>query len=293
MEHHHMPPVTGEELDLRLAELSRRARIGTVMGIAGIGLFLLFFVTMLPVMLILGLAAVIGGFVWRGVCISKMKDLAAAGLIPQVLSQVLENVTYDPKGRIGDHIVRHVPMGFPFRFDEICGSDYISGTYRGLPMEMSDLELVDVRRVHTKNGTRTERVTVFRGQWITCRFKRQLSADVLLSERGALGQMFRLGGIKTESEEFNSRFCIRSDSEHDVFYLLTPHRMEQVLRMDALAQGDSYLRFGRDGFVHIAVSTGKNLFEVDSDRDSESLRRKFAREITHIAALLDTLCLDS
>jgi len=279
------------DLNLQLAEQSRRAKTGTVIGLVGLGVTLLFFVTMQPVVLILGLAAAIGGFIYRSTRISKMKELAAAGLIPQALAQVLEDVSYDPRGRIGDHVVRHVPMGFPFDFDEVKGSDHISGTYKGLRMEMSDLELVDVRRVHTKNGTRTERVTVFRGQWIICQFRRQLSADVLLSERGALGQMFKLGGIKTESEAFNSRFCIRSDSEHDVFYLLTPHRMEQVLHMDALADGDSYLRFGRDGLVHIAVSTGKNLFEVGSDRDAESLRQKFLQELADITALLDALCL--
>ncbi len=279
------------DLDLRLAELSRQGRLGAVIGLVGIAVVLLFFLTMQPFVLIFGLAAAIGGFIYRSSRISKMKELAAAQLIPQTLSQVLENVSYDPKGRIGDHVVRHVPMGFPFDFDEIEGSDHICGTYKGLRLEMSDLELVDVRRVHTKNGTRTERVTVFKGQWIICQFRRKLSADVLLSERGALGQMFKLGGIKTESDAFNSRFCIRSQSEHDVFYLLTPHRMEQVLKMDALAGGDSYLRFGRDGWVHIAVSTGKNLFEVGSDRDAESLRRKFLQEIRSVTALLDALCL--
>lgn len=280
------------DLNLQLAEQSRRARIGTIIGLAGLGVTLLFFVTMQPVVLILGLAAAIGGFIYRSTRISKMKELAAAELIPQTLSQVLEHVAYDPKGRIGDHVVRHVPMGFPFDFDEIRGNDRIAGTYRGLRLEMSDLELVDVRTVHTKNGTRTERVTVFKGQWIICQFKKQLSADVLLSERSALGQMFKLGGIKTESEAFNSRFCIRSASEHDAFYLLTPHRMERVLSMDALAQGDSYLRFGRDGLVHIAVSTGRNLFEIGPERDAESLRQKFLREIRSVTALLDELCLE-
>jgi len=67
--------------------------------------------------------------------------------------------------------------------------------------------------------------------------------------------------------------------------------MEQVLHMDALADGDSYLRFGRDGLVHIAVSTGNNLFEVGSDRDAESLRQKFLQELADITALLDALCL--
>ena len=278
-------------LDQQLAQLGKQSGVGAVIGVCGIALVLFgFFLG--PFSVIAGILLALGGFIYSASRKGKMKKLAAAELIPQALSQVLENVSYDPDGRIGDHIVRRVPMGFPFDFDEVRGSDYICGTYKGLKMEMSDLELVDVRRVHTKNGTRTERITVFKGQWIVCRFKRELAADVLLSERSALGQMFKLGGIKTESEEFNKRFCIRSDSEHDVFYLLTPHRMERVLSMDAMAEGDSYLRFGRDGWVHIAVSTGRNLFEVGSDRDAESLRQKFSQEIRSVAALLDELCLD-
>ena len=72
-----------------------------------------------------------------------------------------------------------------------------------------------------------------------------------------------------------------------MFYLLTPHMMERVLHMDALANGDSYLRFGRDGRVHIAVATGRNLFEVGADANAEALREKFRSEIRSVTQLLD------
>lgn len=286
------PPAANGTVDALLAGHGKTAKLGLYLALGGLGLFLLFLLLLhSPVVLILAILLVVAGLIVRSIAVGKMKTVAAGSLIPEALSTVLEQVRYDAKSRISDNVVCHTDMGFPFDFDEIKGGDYVSGVYRGLRMEMSDLELVDVRRIHTKNGTRTQRVTVFRGQWIICQFGRELSADVRLSERGALGQLFAAGGVKTENDAFNKRFFIQSTSQHDVFYLLTPHMMERVLHMDALANGDSYLRFGRDGRVHIAVATGRNLFEVGADANAEALREKFRSEIRSVTQLLDALCL--
>ena len=99
-----------------------------------------------------------------------------------------------------------------------------------------------------------------------------------------------IGGIKTESEAFNQRFMIQSQSQHDAFYILTPHMMEYILSMDAKGGGDTYMRFLREGKVHIAINSGRNAFEMGSlNTDVAALRQKFVGEIRYVTDIIDEL----
>lgn len=277
-----------DEINRKLKQLQNRTTLGILLTIGG-GIFLL--TSIIPVnltLLFLGLGLLIAGITVISVTAPKKKQLAADSIIPSVISQVLENSRYSRNGMISPRIIRSTNMGFPFSFEELRGGDYITGTYHGLTLHASDVELVDIRVVHTKNGTHTEEFTEFRGPWIMCDFGKELAADVLLSERTALGKLFAKSGIQTESEAFNKRFCIRSDSEHDAFYLLTPHMMEHILKADLLADGDTYLRFQRNGVVHIAINNGKNHFEVKNST-AEELRQQFLQELQSITDIIDAL----
>lgn len=219
----------------------------------------------------------------------QMKRSVSENVVRSVIETVFDEVYYDPFGRLADGIIENIDLGLP-HFDEISGSDYISGTYNGLQVEMSDVKLVEVTYVHTKNGTRETRTTVFEGPWMICDFGKELSADLLLVERAGLGKKFAKGGIKTESEEFNKNFRIESDSEHDAFYILTPHMMEYILEMDRKGQGRTHMRFMRGGKVHIAINSGKNSFELSgSNVDIAFLKSKFEAELRYITDIIDEL----
>ena len=281
--------MTDAQLDELFAKSKKKVTVGRILVACGIVMGVLTFLTALPFLLFLGIVIAIAGFVVSSLGASAIKKFASENLVPSALNAVMENVHYDPKSRLNNSILR-TDMGFPFSFDEIKGNDYIRGEYHGMQVEMSDVELVDVRVVHTKNGTHTERITVFKGPWIICDFGKELSCDLLLSERTALGKLAVVGGIKTESEEFNKRFFIRCPREHDAFYLLTPHMMERILEMDAKVQGDSYLRFQVNGKVILALNCSKNFFEADcSAANVAELRAKYEGEIRHLLNLLDTL----
>ena len=142
------PPAANGTVDALLAGHGKTAKLGLYLALGGLGLFLLFLLLLhSPVVLILAILLVVAGLIVRSIAVGKMKTVAAGSLIPEALSTVLEQVRYDAKSRISDNVVCHTDMGFPFDFDEIKGGDYVSGVYRGLRMEMSDLELVDVRRI--------------------------------------------------------------------------------------------------------------------------------------------------
>ncbi len=215
-----------------------------------------------------------------------MKTLLADYIINSVLGEVFSEFVYKPFERISNSCIRQNDMYFPFSFNEIDGGDYIRGVYKGLNIEMSDLRLIRVIR-HKK---RTTRETVFRGTWLTCDFEKELSADLCVSERTAFGKMMTMGGVKTESVEFNKKFYIRTENEHEAFYILTPHMMEYILAMDTKANADTYIRFAREGKLHLAINSDRDSFELGfSNINLKELREKFLLEIKGTLDLIDEL----
>ena len=260
--------------------------IATVVGVVTI--FIAASANIIPLVLI-GVVATGIFVVLRSKISKEMKRCVSENVVRSVINSVFDNVFYDPFGRLSDAVIENTDLSFS-SFNEISGSDYISGTYNGIGVEMSDVKLEQVTRVHTKNGTQETRTTIFEGPWMICDFGKELSADLLLVEREGLGKKFSKSGIKTESEEFNKNFRIESDNEHDAFYILTPHMMEYILQMDEKGQGRTRMRFMRGGKVHIAINSGRNSFELSGTNvDLAFLKSKFESELRYITDIIDEL----
>lgn len=281
-----------DELQAFLNKYKRRKHIAIAVIVIGALIALFGFVTMFLVLALPGIIAILVGIVLVLKASNKMKSGASQNIVRGVLESVFDDVYYDPFGRISDELIKCTDLGLP-HFEEIRGSDYVRGKYKGLNIEMSDVKLIEVTRTHTNNGYQETRTTVFEGPWLICDFGKELSADLLLVERSGLGKKLSRGGIKTESEEFNKNFRITSDNEHDAFYILTPHMMEYILEMDKKGGGKTHMRFNRYGRVHVAINTGKDSFELKgSNVDVAQLRARFESELRYLTDLIDELRLE-
>ncbi len=213
-------------------------------------------------------------------------------VIRQVLSEAFDHVyEYNPGGHIDNGIIKRTHMVFPFDFHEIEGSDYVKARYRGVDIEMSDITLIRVIKStytddHGNDQETEKRKTMFEGQWIVCNFHKKLSADLSVFEGGR-----RKGQIETENDAFNRKYGISCSSAHDAFYILTPHMMENILAMDDRADGDTYMRFLREGKVHLAINSGRNNFEIGKMNKAsvDRLREKFRDELQYITDVIDLL----
>ena len=302
-EKNEIPPANQTEKDLeqRIEKARRNSKTGVVFMVAGGAAFMLSQRLMAEegVFIVLGLVAMLAGLLVLGIGIAaqysargEMRNYLGGTVIPVVLSQVFEDLEYEKNGYIDGGLIKSVDMSFPFRFDDVIGSDHVRGTYRGVHVELSDIRLMTVSTYTAtdKDGnprTEEKRKTVFQGQWLILDFHKELSADLCVFEGGRK----RSGQIETESTAFNEKFGISCDSAHDAFYILTPHMMEHILTMDQRAGGDIYLRFLKEGKVHVAVNSGRDHFEAGSleyVKVSELLQR-FRDETRYITELIDAL----
>lgn len=274
-----------------IRRLQKSKRVYQIMvGVGFVGFFIGIISTMIPLCLLCFPLIMIASFLLTGIQ-RKMKANFGASLVRNALSKVFDRVEYMPFHRLPDHVMELSEMKLPFDVDRIEGSDYTRAVYHGLELEFSDVKLIDRR----SNGKHTSNVTVFEGLWLVCDFRKPISSGILLRERngGSIRFFEKLGHggnvIETENVEFNKKFLIVCEDQHDAFYVLTPHMMEYINRMDEWGMGVSYMRFTRSGKVHIAIHSGLDFFELDSKTDPAMLTEKFLDEVGYITGLIDTL----
>ena len=288
---------------LELVEASRRARtkgiVKTVIGLLIMALAILlmgdtdggFLYSAGVVVIVIGGGVLCTGLITLKEYKGHIKEQLSRSVVPQVLSEVFDEVEYDAYRHISPEVI-YASGAFPFGFDKASGGDYIKASYRGVGLELCDLMLEEeVRTTSTdSDGNSTSDTSnriVFVGQWLILDFHKELSADLGVYE----GLRKRYDQIETENAEFNKRYGISCDSVHDAFYILTPNMMEHIMAMDRRAGGKVYLRFLREGKIHVAVNSRRDHFEVGSlnDADLPSLRMKFRGEVRYVTELIDAL----
>ena len=172
--------MTDEQLETALSSHRRSSRCFKILTyIFGVATILLFGISLIPIAIVcLVLTFVFGYQISRHN--EALKKTLGSNVINEVLEEVFETVEYNPFGKISS--ISSAGMVFPFRYDKLRGSDYIKATYRGLNVELSDVELINAEELIDADGNvdRSEN-TVFRGQWLICDFGKELSGAAHIS----------------------------------------------------------------------------------------------------------------
>ena len=271
------------------AALSRRRGSITLFKIltygSGLAAVLLLAAGLVPVALIcLVLAFVFGYRLSKNT--AALKTLLSGNIVSGVLREVFEDVEYEPFGRIPDGTVRGAGMVFPFAYDSIRGSDHIKAVYRGLRLELGDVELYAADSYYDEElqQWKESEKRVFKGQ--------PLPGEVRLSENArALRRQHKGDCVETESAAFNAHFLVTAEDARAAREVLTPRRMEDILAAADRSGGEVYMAFLRCGQLHVAVQTGRDFFELGKGAaDVGQLRQKFLGELRWFTDIVDTLC---
>ena len=279
--------MTKEQLEAEINSARTKEKIANVMIYgSGAAMILMFFLKKIPLAIFFLVVLLAGGYLW-GKSAGVAKKLLSENVISGVLTEVLgDAVEYNPWGRIDPG-----SMVFPFSYNCTDGSDHIKAVYNGLNIELGDIELIDETEYIDENGvSQKSRNTLFKGQWLTCDFGKELAGEVYISEWTQKDRRCMKSNVTMDNEQFSKRFCVRADNPQEAYYILTPHMMEYILAMADKSGGTVYLSFLRNGKMHVAVKTGRDFFELGkSNADVEELRRKFLDELHWFTDMIDTL----
>ena len=220
-----------------------------------------------------------------------IKVLLGEEMVVGALKDAFEQVEYHPGWGLPASLIGSAGMLFPEPYEVSKGSDSVKAVYKGMSIAFSDVELCKTEE-HQKadNEWETREVTLYKGQWLVCDFQSKLTGDVHVSARKREKDFKGEKLIRTESEIFNKRFAVKADQEQEAFYILTPHRMENLLKIADRCSGSLYISFLRNGTIHIFVDSNENFFELGKGKaDASELRNKFRSQIRWYTSMIETL----
>lgn len=219
------------------------------------------------------------------------------------LNKYFEELNYNPEQGMPYKTIadtKMMNMG-----DRYYSNDYMTGKYKNIYFEQADVHIEEEYESTDSDGhTTTSYVTIFKGRWMIFDFNKSFKANVQVSQKGFgnskvqlhLGKKEQLyQKVSMESEEFNKRFKVYAQNEHDAFYILTPSLMERIQRLDDNNKGKLLLCF-IENKLHIGLYDGKDSFEAGSvfkAIDEEKVRKEIEKDIKTITQFVDELNLDN
>ncbi|MGD9716117.1 MAG: DUF3137 domain-containing protein [Sulfuricurvum sp.] len=221
-----------------------------------------------------GMMAVIIGFIALGSIIYRWtvtgyaKDFKERIITP-LIHAIDPHLLYNPGLTVSQHLFERSDL-FKRSIDRYGGNDYVKGSIEGVPLEFSD--------VHAEYQTRdskgrTQWHTLFRGLFLVAEFNKHFSAKTVILPDHAektfgslIGGWFqsknfsRDGLIRMDDPEFEKTFVVYGNDPIEARYILTHSMMKRLLDFQRRLPHPLFVSFVHN-HIHIAVATGKDLFE--------------------------------
>ncbi len=229
----------------------------------------------------------------------KLKSIIEMQILPITLAEVFTDITYNRTNN--DFVKYHLKQSkIPITCDTYTCNDHVKAKYRNVDLEFADVSLYNEHIQKDKDGFEQKvSLLVFRGQWLVLDFHKQLSTELLITEKAWHTRISSKvkSDIQTESTAFNDKFYIKTDVPHEAFYILTPHFMEYLLEMDKKAKADVQLSFLQEGKVYLLLERNHDLFELTQNAFKltsnkmgfETLTEQIQNETKYVTEILDEL----
>lgn len=214
----------------------------------------------------------------------KLQGAAQGGLAQDALRAVFQEAEYLPRQHISQETLQASGLPLP-QAERMSGSGLVRARYHGRPLEISNLELLDLQPYQdpaTQNWENNE-VPVFHGRWMAAQLGRTLPCDLQAAPKGKLARLLGRDGFSSEDPEFDKRFSVQCGDPAAAQALLSPQVMDQLLHL-----GKVYLSVKADGRVFAAIQTDEPLFDAGKGR-ADQMKERFAGQLRDFTDLLDAM----
>ena len=190
-------------------------------------------------------------------------------------------------------------VGMLYTADRYSSNDYMKGSYKNIGFEQSDIHIEEKHETTDSDGhTTTYYVTIFLGRVMIFDFNKTFKANVQVASRhfgaNALPRKKKFSKVQMEDVEFNKKFQVYAENDHDAFYILTPHFMEKIKEIKTILGCEFMLGFV-DNKLHIAINNNKDSFEYNVFKpiNEQKIEEDIGKDIKLITSFIDELNLDN
>lgn len=258
-----------------------------------IGGALLITLSYMQAFMVIGVIFLVGGMIAAIVGFSKFSSVSSKfknNYLKDSMHEWIENGRYEPKYGLSESQVYQ--SEFMQRGDRFHSEDMITGTIDGVGFVTSDVKTQERRTRHTNNGTQTYYVTLFMGQMYIFDFNKTFDGALQVLENARPVSRRNYGKVNLESMAFNKKFTTYSTNDHSAFYVLTPHFMEALLRIETNHPGKIAFSF-IGSKMYMGINNNKDSFKIHMFRQiDETLINSFKEDLKIIYELVDDLKLN-
>ena len=245
---------------------------------------------------IIGLTAlVLGGLYWWVTKPRREYRTAYKSDILPRLAKLFGDFQYSLDASID--MIKMMPSKIVPHHDKYETEDYFIGTYKGVDIEFSEIDLKEKRR--SKN--RTYYVTIFKGLAVLLktRNKKFYGHTILDRNKGKVGEWFKQRTISLEraemvDPEFEELFDCYTNDQVEARYLIDPIMIESLKNLFKEYDGNKMMvAFYKDKML-ILVGSNKNHFEpanIYTPAANPAGILKMKHEIHQILSIIDKLSL--
>ena len=266
------------------------------------GIFLLLAVLLFPIFYVTSIGLLIPGFIVATLISNKdvkeFNKMYKQNIVLEALKRICTDVTFDYDKGIKREVIANTQM--MYMGDIFHSNDYITGKYKNINFELSDVLIEDES---TDSDGNTTYYTIFKGQWFIFDFNKEFKANIQVCGKGFTNSkriiLFgkkeeKYKKVELEDIDFNKNFKVYAQREEDAFYVLTPGTMNRIKEVAEKVKGRLLFCF-IDNRLHIAVHNNKDLFEASIYKkiNIEESINKTNEEISAITNFVDILSLDN
>lgn len=213
------------------------------------------------------------------------------------LKKIFEDITYYPNKGFSKEFIQEV--GMIDTGDSYSSNDYISGKYKNITFQQSDVHIKEKHEEEDKDGNKeTVWETTFMGRVMIFDFNKRFKTNIQVASyyfgANSLPWSKKFTRVKMEDVEFNNTFRVYAESEHEAFYILTPHFMEKLKEITKKLKCGVMFCFV-DNKLHIAVDNSQDSFEYNVFKpiNEQKIEENITKDIRLITKFVDELNLDN
>jgi hypothetical protein len=243
-------------------------------------------------------------FVYISPSLKKLKSQFNENIIAHYVQSILPGAQYEPEKYHSLQAYRESLL-FMIDVDRHSGANYVEGMFDKTDVSFSYMHTEYKTVEHTKNGTRTNWHTIFKGIFMCADSNKRFAGRTIIlpdtAEKylGGFGKWLQKQSGNTigemvymENVKFEKEFVVYSTDPVEARYLITPKIQEQIYDLKKLLKKDLRLSFVNNN-VYIAISRD-NIFQLNTSlsfTDNRTLKY-YMQDIVELLTLIHLLDLN-
>lgn len=237
----------------------------------------------IDILMVIGFMVLVGALVLYGTMQKNFETKLKQQIMP-VLMNAFGNFLWTNIERIDTREIKESKIFS--RFDKRDSDDNFFGTYRDMPIEISETDLYYETRDSKGNRSRH---TTFKGALVSIGVGKNFTGHTVIRQRAFMLNRKVYDEVKLEDPEFTKKYFVDSNDQIEARFILTPAFMERFKNIAySFGSANPECSF-KDNKLLIALPSGKDLFALGNLNTPVTNTKPFQTLLNELIAIFEMI----